>query len=150
MPKEWGGIAMNPDELREFLRADNRLILATLDDANEPWGDAVAYTLQENRIYFRIPAGTRSLKNIRRDNRVACVVESHPKGTEYYAIKGATAHGSATEGSTSSIDAMLQGIPDPVAPSSPSEGVVFSVDLEDIVSFAFERIKYRYEDQRPS
>ena len=148
MPKE--SIAMTPDELRDFLRKDARLMLATLAEDSKPWGDAVAYVLKDDRIYFRVPNNAPSLGNIRRDNRVACVVESHPKGSEYYAIKAATAHGQAQEGSNSGVDEALAAVPDPVAPDAPREGVVFSVGLDNVASFAFEKIKYRYEDKRPA
>ncbi len=145
MPRE--SIKMDPDELRAFLASDSRLILATLAEDTKPWGDAVAYLFQNDRVFFRVPQNAPSLQNIRRDNRVACVVESHPVGSEYYAIKGATVHGRAEETGDAAVKAALAAVPDPVEPEASSEGVVFSVGIDDTASFSFAKIKYRYDDQ---
>ena len=146
MPKE--SIKMTQEELRDFLKTDSRLVLATLAPDTKAWADTVAYVFVDDRIYFRVSEHSLSLANIRRDPRVAGAVESHPKGSEYYAIRGATCHGSAKEGSTAQVDAALARIADPVAPRDPRNGVVFSIGIEDQLSFMFSKIKYRYDDRR--
>lgn len=146
LPRE--SIKMNSDELRDFLITDNRLVLGTIGPDSEPWADMVAYAFADDRIFFRVAEDSRSRHNIRRDPRVACAIESHPKGSEYYAIRGATCHGIAKEGASKAIRDALAAIPDPVV-EAPTEtkGMIFSIDIEDQLSFMFSKIKYRYQDK---
>ena len=113
MPREHFDITMTDDELHAFLGSFNRLILATNDRDGGTWGDGVAYSFMAERIYFRVPEKTRSLANIRSDDRVCCVVESHPKGSSYYAIQAALLHGRAREEGDADVQAALAGVPDP-------------------------------------
>lgn len=150
MPREHAQISLGDAELRTFLASFDRLVLATLA-GDGTWGDAVAYGLADDRVVFHVPDGTRSLRNIRGDDRVCCTVESHPKGTSYYDIKAAMVHGHAVEHDPATLDpdllARLRAVPDPVTHRTVGAGAFFSVDLDDVVSFAFEKIAYRYEDR---
>ncbi|MEO5837560.1 MAG: pyridoxamine 5'-phosphate oxidase family protein [Acidimicrobiales bacterium] len=149
MPREHHSIKFTPDELHDFLRADTRLILATVDDAGDPWGDVVPFVFRHDRVFFRVAVDTRSFANIALDPRVCCVVESM-NGLSYYDIKGAIMHGVAVATTVdhqfADVDAALAGIADPVGPVG-SETVVYSIDLGDSTSFSFEKIKYRYQDR---
>jgi hypothetical protein len=151
MPREHADIKMTPEELREFLRSDNRLVVASLDADGGGWVDAAAFTFFEDRVYFRLPMDTRSFRNIRRDARVCCVVESRPAASSYYDIKGAMVHGvaepTAVQTVPPAVREALAAIPDPVAPDAPRDRAVFSIGLEDHTSFVFAKIKYRYEDR---
>ncbi len=150
MPREHADIKMTPTELDEFLGSFDRLIVATLDADGNPWADAAAYRYVDRRVYFRVPQETRTLANLRRDPRVCCVVESKPSGSSYYGIKGAMLHGSARELQGDADPGILKALsvlPDPVEPER-TDGSVFSVGLEDSTSFSFEKIQYRYQDQR--
>ena len=148
MPREHAQITMTREELLAFLGQDRRLVLGTIAADGGPWGDAVAYALHDERVFFRVPLRTRSLANIRRDSRVCCVVESHPLGSSYYQIKGAIVHGKAEEARSGTLPgkvrSALDAAPDPVEPAR-KDGVVFSVGLEDVASFDFGKIKHRYE-----
>jgi nitroimidazol reductase NimA-like FMN-containing flavoprotein (pyridoxamine 5'-phosphate oxidase superfamily) len=146
MPREHFDINMTDEELHTFLGSFNRLILATNDRDGGTWGDGVAYRFTADRVYFRVPENTRSLANIRSDNRVCCVVENHPKGSSYYAIHAALLHGRAEEEGNGKAEAVLSGIPDPVQ-SDRSDGPTFSIGLDDTISFVFAKIAYRYADR---
>jgi hypothetical protein len=146
MPREHFDITMTPDELDEFLGSFHRLSLGTNDRDGGTWGDCVAYQFDGERVFFRVPAGSRSLANIGADDRVCCTVESHPSGASYYAIRGALLHGRAVEESDGRVPPALEAVPDPVD-GEVSAGPVFSVGLDDVVSFVFAKIAYRYEDR---
>ena len=151
MPREHADIKMTPEELREFLQSDNRLVVATLDGDGSGWADAAAYAFFDDRVYFRLPVDTRSYRNIQRDRRVCCVVESKPATASYYDIKGAMLHGAADAVARQAVpvevSAALDAVPDPVTPDEPRDGQVFSIGLDDHTSFMFAKIKYRYEDR---
>jgi nitroimidazol reductase NimA-like FMN-containing flavoprotein (pyridoxamine 5'-phosphate oxidase superfamily) len=151
MPREHADIKMTPEELLAFLRSDNRLVVATVDADGAGWVDAAAFTFFEDRVYFRLPVDTRSVRNIQRDARVCCVVESKPAASSYYAIKGAMLHGHADpiggQDVPSVVREVLAAVPDPVTPGASRDGEIFSVGLEDHTSFVFAKIKYRYEDR---
>ncbi|MBI3743842.1 MAG: pyridoxamine 5'-phosphate oxidase family protein, partial [Chloroflexi bacterium] len=90
MPRE--SIAMSHDELLAFVGEERRCILGTLDADGRPWPDAVACLLRGDLLYIRVPADSRSHRNIQRDTRVCAVFERFPT---YHEIKGATVHGRA-------------------------------------------------------
>jgi hypothetical protein len=147
MPREHFSITMTDQELRTFLGSFNRLVLATVAPDEGTWGDAVAYHFDGERVYFRLPVQTRSYANISRDKRVCCVVES--SGPSYYDNKAAMLHGEALEvpaGASDAIESALARIPDPVDRTS-TAGSIFSVGLDNVVSFAFDKIRYRYADR---
>jgi nitroimidazol reductase NimA-like FMN-containing flavoprotein (pyridoxamine 5'-phosphate oxidase superfamily) len=155
MPREHADIKMTPEELREFLAADDRLVIATNGPDGSPWADAAACFFHQERMYFRVPSGTKTLENIRHDDRVCCVVERKPTVSSYYDIKGAMLHGHATplgaDGAAAGAAAdevrrRLADLPDPVEPGR-RDGEIFSVGLDDSTSFTFEKIRYRYQDR---
>jgi nitroimidazol reductase NimA-like FMN-containing flavoprotein (pyridoxamine 5'-phosphate oxidase superfamily) len=151
MPREHADIKMTPEELRAFLLEDRRCVVATLDPDGGPWADAAGYTFADERVWFRLPADTRSVRNLRNDPRVCVVVESKPAVSSYYDIRGAMVHGSvdlvAGDDLPAQVRDALAGIPDPVEPDRPGDTVVFSVGIESTVSFVFAKIKYRYQDR---
>ena len=151
MPREHADIKMTPDELRDFLQTDRRLVVATLDPDGAGWVDAAAFIFFDDRVYFRLPVDTRSYRNIQHDNRVCCVVESKPAAASYYDIKGAMMHGRAdpvpAPDVPAAVSAALDAIPDPVTPDAPRDGQIFSIGLDDHTSFMFAKIKYRYQDR---
>jgi hypothetical protein len=102
-------------------------------------------------VWFRLPADTRTVRNLRNDPRTCVVVESKPKVSSYYDIRGAMLHDSATLVADGDVPAAVRGaleaIPDPVEPGRPGDTVVFSVGLGGVVSFVFAKIQYRYQDR---
>lgn len=148
MPREHSRIAMTDEELAEFLASDNRLVLATAAPDGGTWGDVVAYIASGDRVHFTVPDGSVSARNIAADNRVCCVVESLPTNGSYYDIKGAMMHGAAQP--TPADDPVLEklaAIEDPITHRPGERGQCFSIGLEDMASFVFAKIQYRYEDK---
>jgi hypothetical protein len=147
MPREHGQIKLTDEELAAFASSQTRCIIGTLDSDGGPWGDCVACAFHDGRFYFRVPRQTRTLRNIEKDDRVCCVIESHPAGADYYTIKGATFHGRAMpagEAPTAPVD-QLRELPDPVTRAPAVEGEIFSVGVDHVVSFDFAKIKRRFE-----
>jgi len=146
MAREHATIKMSPEEVAAFASGESRCIVGTLDDEGGPWGDAAACIYRGDRFYFRVPDGSRTLRNLERDDRVCCAIESHPAGADYYTIKAAIFHGRALR-DAGDADQELAGIfarrPDPV--DGGTQGVIFSVGVDDVVSFDFAKILRRFE-----
>ncbi|MBW2271150.1 MAG: pyridoxamine 5'-phosphate oxidase family protein [Deltaproteobacteria bacterium] len=147
MPREHSTIGMSSEELGRFAGTERRCVVGTLDADGGPWGDAVACAFHEGRLYFRVPAATRTLRNIQRDARVCCTIESHPEGSEYYTIKAAMFHGRAQPADAAAARGAgaLGELSDPVTGARAEEGSIFSVGVDDVVSFDFAKIKRRFE-----
>ena len=148
MPREHSSIKMSPEELARFTAGETRCVVGTLDADGGPWGDAAACAFHDGRLYFRVPAATRTLRNIQRDGRVCCAIESHPSGSEYYTIKGATFHGHAQPADAAALthlEKTLGRLPDPVSGSPAEKGSTFSVGSGDVLSFDFAKINRRFE-----
>jgi len=146
MAREHATIKMNSEELAKFAFAETRCIVSTLNDDGGPWGDAASCVFRGERLYFRVPMVTRTLRNLERDDRVCCVIESHPAGAEYYTIKGAIFHGRAVraEGEAEQeLAGVFAGLPDPV--DGELQGQIFSVGVDDVASFDFAKIVRRFD-----
>ena len=148
MAREHGHIHMSAEELEKFASEQQRCIVATVAADGGPWGDAAACTFRNSRLYFGVPDGALTLRNLEGDPRVCCTIESHPTGSEYYTIKGAMLHGRAERlaaGSAPEVVAAIAALPDPVS-GRPGDGlVIFSVGTDDVASFDFAKIKRRFE-----
>jgi hypothetical protein len=151
MPREHADIKMTPEELRAFLLTDTRLIVGSLDPDGDPWADAAAFTFVDEQVWFRLPADTRSARNLANDPRVCVVVESKPAVSSYYDIQGAMIHGRVDQVAGADLPGAvadaLGAIVDPVEPHATGDTVVYAVGLDDVVSFVFAKIKYRYQDR---
>ena len=146
MAREHATIKMDLEELAAFASGETRCIVATLDAEGGPWGDAAACVYRDERFYFRVPMTARTLRNLERDDRVCCAIESHPAGADYYTIKGATFHGHAlrAEGEVEQeLASVFAGLPDPV--DGGTQGAIFSVGVDDVVSFDFAKIVRRFD-----
>lgn len=148
MAREHGHIHLSAEELEKFASEQLRCIVATVDTEGTPWGDAAACTFRAGRLYFGIPNGTLTLRNLEADPRVCCTIESHPTGAEYYTIKGAMLHGRAERlaaNAAPEVADAIAALPDPVSGKSGAGRVIFSVDTEDVASFDFAKINRRFE-----
>ena len=84
---------MTPEEIREFLKDQRTLILATNRREGTPVMHALWFTYFDDAVYFNIQATSFKYGNIRRDNQVCCLVEA---GEEYFDLRGAMIEGRAT------------------------------------------------------
>ena len=141
MPREHATIILTPDEVVDFASHQTHCFLATLDPDGSPWGDVVACLYRDGRLWFRLPAGSRSLRNVEADPRVCCTLEA--EGPDYYENISAMVHGEASPLGEGAGLAEFDALPDPVA-GAPIAGPVFSVDLEHVVSFDFAKIQRRF------
>jgi nitroimidazol reductase NimA-like FMN-containing flavoprotein (pyridoxamine 5'-phosphate oxidase superfamily) len=147
MPREHATIKMSFEELAKFVSAETRCIVGTLDEDGGPWGDAASCVFRDERLYFRVPMATRTLRNLDRDDRVCCTIESHPAGSEYYTIKAAIFHGRAQRAESETaqeLAGVFAGLLDPV--DGEAQGPIFSVGVDDVVSFDFAKIVRRFEE----
>lgn len=119
-------IAMTREELNRFLEQTHWVIVGTLGEAGEPSGTVASCSLSGNRLVFTLPEGP-ARRNIERDPRVCCAADEYPA---YYQIRGMTAHGIARPAEAPA--ALL------------SEGCrAYSIDLDDVMSFDFAKIRGR-------
>ncbi|MEE9285771.1 MAG: pyridoxamine 5'-phosphate oxidase family protein [Dehalococcoidia bacterium] len=143
MPRE--SIAMDRQEVLDFLRGQRRLVLGTLDPDGAPWADAAPCVLRGDVLFFWIPRDSRSFANIQRDGRACCALDQYPS---YYEIKGATLHGRAVEVRDAIALEQARAAFELAGGSRdgdlPGDGAVFCMGLDDVVSFDFAKIKTRY------
>src|SRR5262245_2779871 len=125
---------MSDDELREFLAAQDWMVLATLDPDGSPAGDVVPTVLAQERLYFAVAPAGPSHQNLTRDPRACCAADVFPS---YYEIRGAMVHGHA-EAATTPPGAHG------VARAAAGGAVVFALPLDDVASFDFAKIRNKY------
>jgi nitroimidazol reductase NimA-like FMN-containing flavoprotein (pyridoxamine 5'-phosphate oxidase superfamily) len=127
-------ILMGADELRDFLAAQDWMVLATLDPDGSPAGDVVPTVLAEDRLYFAVATEGLSHRNLTRDPRACCAADVFPS---YYEIRGAMVHGQAGTAT-----------PPPgahaVGRAAASGAAVFALPLDDVTSFDFAKIRTKY------
>lgn len=138
MPRE--SIAITLEESAEFLAAQDWVVLATLEPDGSPWADVVPSIMFDGRLYFRVSAHSRSGRNIRRDARVCCTQDQNPS---YYEIKGVMVHGTAKSLTPEGTPPALLEMSDPLLPNDRSASDSYSIELTDVASFDFRKIKGR-------
>ncbi|WP_239094994.1 pyridoxamine 5'-phosphate oxidase family protein [Planotetraspora silvatica] len=86
------GIAMEDEELAGFLRDARKLHLATINGDGTPHLVTMFYGLSDGKITFWTYRKAQKAKNIDRDSRVTCLVES---GDDYFELRGVMVYGTA-------------------------------------------------------
>ncbi len=138
MPRE--SITMTLDDATAFLQGRTWVALATLEPDGSPWADIVPSLLQQDRLFFKLPTGSRSHANIQRDQNVCCANDQYPT---YYEIKGVVIHGKAERIDEDDIPLGLRDRPDPLQKVAGPEGACYAVPVADVVSFDFSKIVRR-------
>jgi nitroimidazol reductase NimA-like FMN-containing flavoprotein (pyridoxamine 5'-phosphate oxidase superfamily) len=141
VPREHATINLTPDEVVAFISGQTHCFVATLDPDGSPWSDVASCLYRDGRLWFRLAAGSRSLRNVEADPRVCCTLEA--EGPNYYDNISAMVHGEASPLGHGAGLAEFDALPDPVA-EEPIVGPVFSVDLQYVVSFDFGKIQRRF------
>ncbi len=85
-------IRMNDEEIRAFLEEQRRLQVATIDHDGWPHLIAMWYVLIDDRIVFWTYAKSQKIVNLRRDDRLTCLVEA---GERYDELRGVQIKGRA-------------------------------------------------------
>jgi PPOX class probable F420-dependent enzyme len=85
-------IRMNEEEIRGFLEEERTLQVATLDHDGFPHLVAMWYVFSDNQIAFWTYAKSQKAANLRRDPRLACMIEA---GERYDELRGVQIKGRA-------------------------------------------------------
>ena len=131
---------MTLEDSADFLASRTWVVLATVEPDGSPWADVVPSAMHSGLLFFRVLAGSRSERNIRRDARVCCTQDQNPT---YYEIKGVMVHGTVAPVAAADIPAELATRPDPLRPGDEPSGDCYSVSLTDVASFDFQKIERR-------
>ena len=83
-------IRLTPDELAEFLRANRKAALATVDRDGFPHVVAMTYFEQDGAYYMTSYGKAQKVVNIRRNPKVGLMIES---GVAYAELKGVMVRG---------------------------------------------------------
>lgn len=86
-------IRMGDEEIRAFLQEQRTLQVATIDHDGWPHLIAMWYALINDQIVFWTYAKSQKAVNLRRDNRLTCLVET---GVRYDELRGVQVKGRAS------------------------------------------------------
>ncbi|NUR91608.1 MAG: pyridoxamine 5'-phosphate oxidase [Nonomuraea sp.] len=87
-------IAMSDDEVISFLEGSRKVQLATINPDGTPHLVTMFYGLDEGRIAFWTYAKAQKARNLERDPRVSCLVET---GDDYDQLRGVLLYGVAQQ-----------------------------------------------------
>jgi len=90
--KQRDQVAMTAEEIAAFLAASRKLQLATINRDGTPHLVAMYYVLLGGRIAFWTYRAAQKARNLARDPRVTCLVET---GEEYFDLRGVQVAGLA-------------------------------------------------------
>jgi PPOX class probable F420-dependent enzyme len=115
--KQRDQVAMPPGEVTAFLAGSRKLQLATINQDGTPHLVTMFYVLIGGQIAFWTYRSSQKARNLARDPRVTCLVET---GDDYFELRGVQVNGIARPvqdydgvlGIGRRIAAGLQGIPD--------------------------------------
>ena len=86
------GVRMSPEEVADFLAGQLKVQVASNGPDGTPHLTTLFYVLDEGRIAFWTYARSQKVRNLERDPRLACLVES---GDDYFELRGASLSGTA-------------------------------------------------------
>ena len=88
--KQRDRVAMTPSEVAEFLAGSRKLQLATINRDGTPHLVTMYYVMLDGRITFWTYRSSQKARNLARDPRVTCLVET---GNEYFDLRGVQVQG---------------------------------------------------------
>lgn len=80
------GIALDKEELNEFLENSHTMILSTLRKSGEPFMTPLWYVFMDGAIYFSTPKRSAKVKHMERDPRVCCLIEEGERWVDLKAV----------------------------------------------------------------
>ncbi len=83
---------MSDDEAAEFLASGKKVQVATVNRDGSPHLTTLFYVLHDGRIAFWTYARSQKIRNLQRDPRITCLVES---GEDYFELRGVSVTGKA-------------------------------------------------------
>jgi PPOX class probable F420-dependent enzyme len=90
--KQRDRVAMSPDEIAAFLAGSRKVQLATINRDGTPHLVAMYYVMLDGRITFWTYRASQKARNLDRDPRVTCLVET---GDQYFDLRGVQVQGTA-------------------------------------------------------
>lgn len=85
-------VRMSPVEVAEFLGSQLKVQVATVNPDGSPHLTTLFYVLDQGRIAFWTYAKSQKIKNLQRDARITCLVET---GDDYVELRGVSIAGKA-------------------------------------------------------
>lgn len=86
------GVKMTAAEIEEFLGSSKKVQVATVNRDGSPHLTTLFYVVLDGRICFWTYARSQKIRNLERDPRITCLVES---GEDYFELKGVSLRGRA-------------------------------------------------------
>lgn len=85
-------VEMTEQEVRAFLEDHNKVQVATNGPDGTPHLTTLFYVLDDGRLAFWTYGSSQKIRNLRRDPRIACLVEG---GEDYFELRGVSIRGKA-------------------------------------------------------
>lgn len=85
-------VKMSDAEVEDFLAASRKVQVATVNADGSPHLTTLFYVVQDGRIAFWTYGRSQKVKNLERDPRVTCLVET---GDDYFELRGVAVSGRA-------------------------------------------------------
>ena len=87
------GVRLSPEEIDEFLAKERTVIFTCLNKDGTPHSTPLWFLWEGGALYARTMRKLQKVKNVQRDARVSCVVET---GEEYLRLKSVVINGTCT------------------------------------------------------
>lgn len=143
-------IQMSEAERDDFLHRHKTVRVATVSADGFPHNVPVGYLWRDGRLFFPSDEDSQKIANLRRDDRVCCIVDEGTAGEDYDVLSGVMTQGHATVYDETGHDAVthddiMTHLFDggPVADQERYERVdrvVVEVDPVDIVTWDFSKV----------
>jgi len=85
-------VAMSEDEVETFLDASLKVQVASIGPDGAPHLTTLFYVVHDGKIAFWTYGSSQKIKNLERDPRITCLVET---GTDYFELAGVSIQGTA-------------------------------------------------------
>ena len=83
---------MGDEEVERFLAAEMKVQVASIGADGAPHLTTLFYVVQDGRIAFWTYGSSQKVRNLERDPRITCLVET---GTDYFELAGVSVQGTA-------------------------------------------------------
>jgi PPOX class probable F420-dependent enzyme len=91
-PAGRSAVSMTEDEVTSYLAASMKVQVASIGGDGTPHLTTLFYVMDQGRIAFWTYASSQKVKNLERDPRISCLVET---GTDYFELAGVSIRGTA-------------------------------------------------------
>jgi len=85
-------VSMSEEEIEAYLAASMKVQVASIGRDGAPHLTTLFYVMHEGRLAFWTYATSQKIKNLERDSRISCLVET---GTDYFELAGVSIKGTA-------------------------------------------------------